>query len=72
MKKKIYEMTLGEYRESLRGKRIPHYYYNREGQIRAWHRDEVAIALQLGYTIPPNILREFGVEYPSYITKGSQ
>ncbi len=60
---KTYEMTLSEYKESLRGQRIPHNYYNREGQIRAWHRDAVANALQLGWTIPIDVLQAFKKEY---------
>ena len=57
-------MTLGEYRATLKGKRVPHYYYNREGQIRVWHRDAVATALQLGWDIPIRVLGEFEIAYP--------
>ncbi len=62
---RIYELTIDEYRATLKGKRVPHYYYNREGQIRANHRDAVANALQLGWNIPAHILDYFRVNYPA-------
>lgn len=60
-----YQLTLKEYIATFKGKRIEHYYYNRYGQIRAWHRDAIAIALQLGHPIPEKVLGEFKSEYPS-------
>ena len=61
---KIYELTIAEYRETLRGKRVPHYYYNREGEIRAQQRDAVTHAIQCGQGIPEGVLNEYRKEYP--------
>ncbi len=47
----LWEMTLGEYKQSLKGKRIEHSYYNRQGQILMNHTHAVEGAIQLGKPI---------------------
>jgi len=52
----IWEMTLDEYRQSLKGQRIAHYYYSRKGQIITNHRVSVEQALQLGKPVRKEII----------------
>lgn len=64
MDKKPWQMTLSEYRESLRGKKVDRgpkglRYYSREGQIQHDHKHEVEIALQLGRPVPAEVLRDY-------------
>ena len=54
--KAVAEMTLDEYRESLRGQRIEHHYYNRYGQIKINHMNSVLGAFQLGKPIAREVV----------------
>ncbi|MFB3431983.1 MAG: hypothetical protein ABL309_13785 [Phycisphaerales bacterium] len=48
-----WEMSLDEYRDTMKGKRVERSgYYNRAGQIQANHRQAVTTALQLGRAVP--------------------
>jgi hypothetical protein len=60
----LWQMTLNEYRQSLKGQRVDRgekgfRYYNREGQIQANHRNAIELALQLGRAIPPEVLKGY-------------
>ncbi len=62
---RIYEMTLQEYIESMKGKKIEHTYFNRLGQFQYNHKNEVEWALQLGKSVEISILQI----YPDLIRK---
>lgn len=60
----IWQMTLDEYRASLRGKKVERgpagfRLYTREGQIQADHRQAVEWALQGGQPVPAHVLAHY-------------
>lgn len=55
-----WSMSLAEYRDTLKGKRVKRDgYYNRQGQIQADHRQSVQSALQLGRPVPEKAVAEY-------------
>ena len=59
-KKEPWQMTIDEYARSLKGLRFKRSsYYSRAGQIRHEHQNAVAIAIQLGKSVPRKVILEF-------------
>ncbi len=63
----IWQMTLDEYRQLMKGKRIQKSggYYNREGLLQRTHQDAIVGARQVGSPIPSRVLEDAKHQYPS-------
>lgn len=60
----IHEMTLDEYINSMRGKKVEHFYYNRKGQLIRNHMDAVIHAIQLGWNVPDGVIKSLYYPLP--------
>ena len=61
-----HEMTLTEYIESMRGKRVEHGYYSRKGQLIQNHQNAVIHALQTGKTVTARVIESLYYPLPKW------
>ncbi len=69
MDKQIYQMTLQEYIQSMKGKKIEHSYFNRLGQLQYNHKNEIEWALQLGKIVEISIIQTYPDLIRKYVAK---